>query len=99
MNKLNHRPHRQEHFPSVAEEAGAAACRAGVPRDAVPSLCACESSGSVYEADCAELVESWRRGWDLTNRLQAVTQRMFPVSALRPAMRAVESGYRYAGSN
>jgi hypothetical protein len=99
MSTTVDRSNQQEHLPSAAEEAGAAACRAGVPRNAVPSLCACESSGRVLGMDCRELVQSWCRGWDLTNRLQAVTQRMFPGSALGPAMSEVEPAYRYVGSS
>ena len=81
MNTSNGAPDRHAHLPSIAEEAGAAACRAGVPRDAVPFLCACDTFSSVHGTDCGELVQSWCRGWDLTHRLQAVTQRMFPGSA------------------
>jgi len=76
----------QPHLPSAAEEAGAAACRAGVARDAVPSLCSCAGAGRVDRTDCNDLVDSWTRGWDRSRLLQEVSERMFPGSAARPAM-------------
>ena len=81
MKRSNGRADRLAHLSSLAEEAGAAACRAGVPREAVSSLCECEGSSSVHGMDCGKFMQSWCRGWDLTHRLQAVTQRMFPGSA------------------
>ena len=74
------------HDPSAAEEAGAAAYRAGMPRESVPSLCGCADAGGIAGHECLELVESWCRGWDRTQLLQEVSDRMFPASAARPAM-------------
>ena len=68
------------HDLDAAEEAGAAAFRAGVPRDPVPPLCSCAAAG-VSRPECEELVKSWCRGWDCTQLLQQVSERMFPVSA------------------
>jgi hypothetical protein len=71
------------HDLAGAEEAGATAYRAGVPRDPVPSLCGCAAAG-VSRPECGELVRSWCRGWEQTHLLQQVSERMFPVSAALP---------------
>ena len=68
------------HDVAAAEEAGAAAFRAGVPRDQVPTLCACAGTAG-ERTECDELVKSWCRGWDRTQLLQEVSERMFPISA------------------
>ena len=52
INKSNLRLNSQLHLPSTSEEAGAAACRAGVPRDAIPSLCTCADAGTLDQKDC-----------------------------------------------
>ena len=88
----------EHHCPSVAEEEGAEACRAGVPRHAVPHLCPCNRSSSVGGSECEQLVLSWRRGWDVTARLQAVSERLFPASTLH-VMAGRERNYRYVTSN
>ena len=79
------------HDLADAEETGAAAFRAGVPRDAAPSLCDCAAAG-ISRTECDELVKSWCRGWDRTQLLQQVSERMFPVSAAVPSDAAWHAG-------
>ena len=78
-NPPNLRFFEATHDLADAEEAGAAAFRAGVPRDQAPPLCACARAG-IERPECGELVKSWRRGWDRTRLLQNVSERMFPAS-------------------
>jgi len=83
------------HDLAGAEEAGAAAFRAGVPRDQAPTLCACAGAG-VARTECDELAKSWCRGWDRTQLLQEVSERMFPASAALPADSAWHAGLKAA---
>ena len=98
MNQPRYSSEASAHCPSAAEEEGAEACRAGVPRHAVPPLCPCNRSSSVGGSECEQLVLSWRRGWDVTARLQAVSERLFPASTLRVAADR-KRNYRYVASN
>jgi len=77
-NKSNLQHDGQLRIPS-AEEAGAAACRAGVLRDAVPSSCSLEHAGTGGE-DGKVWEERWCLGWDRAKVLQEVSDRMFPGS-------------------
>ena len=98
MNDSSFKSDHPVHCLSVAEEEGAEACRAGVPRHAVPPLCACNKSSNVGGGECEQLVLSWRRGWDVTARLRAVSERLFPASTLRVAPDR-KRDYRYVASN
>jgi hypothetical protein len=98
MNDSSFKSEHPVHCPSVAEEEGAEACRAGVPRNAVPTLCPCNRSSSVGGGECEQLVLSWRRGWDVTARLRAVSEQLFPASTLRVAADRKRT-YRYVASS
>ena len=67
---------------SRAEEAGAAACRAGLPRDAVPYAFADASTDDA----CEELARSWLWGWRCADVLGTVSERMFPATFARSSM-------------
>jgi hypothetical protein len=81
------RPHRLDpRLLTSAEEAGAAACRAGLPRDAVPRTFGDASTGPLSEQACQELARRWLWGWKCARVLRDVSERMFPATFSRSAM-------------
>ncbi len=71
---------------SLAEEAGAAACRAGLPREAVPCTFGDAGTDALSDDTCEELARSWLWGWRCADVLSTVSERMFPASFPRPTM-------------